>query len=101
MLSILLIYFIGKPFYDLALHHDKSRWGFAILGVLTYFVGTFVMGIILGLFAPETIDTMNNFLLTLISLPMGLLFAWLLYKFLQNKWSNSSSNDDTDTNILD
>ena len=101
MLGILLIYFIGKPFYDLAMHHDKSRWGFAILGVVTYYAGTFVMGIIIGIVSPETTETMNNLLLGLIALPLGLLFAWLLYKFLENAWSNNSSNDDTDSNILD
>jgi hypothetical protein len=101
MLGIILIYFIGKPFYDLALHHDKSRWGFAILGVVAYYVGTFVMGIILGILSPETIETMNNLLLGLIALPLGLLFAWILYKFLENKWSKDSSNDDTDSSVLD
>lgn len=101
MLSIILIYFIGKPFYDLAENHDKSKWGFAILGVVAYYLGTFVMGIILGILLPETVETMNNLLLAVIALPLGLLAAWMLYKFLENRWSNKSSNDDTDSNILD
>jgi hypothetical protein len=101
MLGILLIYFIGKPFYDLAAHYDKSQWGFAILGVVAYYVGTFVMGFVLGILYPETIETMNNLLLGLIALPLGLLFSWLLYKFLENRWSTSSSNNETDSDVLD
>jgi hypothetical protein len=35
MLGLILIYFVGKAFYDLAGLHGKSQWGFAILGIVS------------------------------------------------------------------
>jgi hypothetical protein len=46
MLGLFLLYFIGKSFYELAHEYDKSRWGFAIAGVVAYYFGTFVAGIL-------------------------------------------------------
>ena len=34
MLGIVLWYFIGKSFADLADDYGKSRWGYGILGVV-------------------------------------------------------------------
>ena len=34
MLGLLLIYFIGKYFYDLAAEFEKNKWLYAILGVV-------------------------------------------------------------------
>ena len=49
MLGILLIYFIGKSFYTLAETHNRSRWTFAIIGIVTYYASLFLGAIILGL----------------------------------------------------
>ncbi len=32
MIELVLIFFVGKAFYDLAGRHKKHQWGFAILG---------------------------------------------------------------------
>ena len=34
MLGLVLLYWIGKYFYKLAEEYDKSKWGFAILGLV-------------------------------------------------------------------
>jgi hypothetical protein len=101
MLGLLLIYFIGKYYYELAQQHDKRKWAFAILGVVAYYAGAFVMGIILGIIFPDAVDTMNNLILSLLALPMGLLFTWGLYKILENRWSNPVHDDFDDSDILD
>ena len=37
MLGLLLIYWIGKKYYELATEHNRSPWGYAILGVFVYY----------------------------------------------------------------
>lgn len=91
MLGILLIFFIGKYFYKLAEEHDKSKWGFAILGIASYYAGTFITGILLGVFlviigSEEFLDTTSELALGLIVLPFGMLASYLLYKALERTW---------------
>jgi len=107
MLGLFLIYFIGKSFYQLAHDYDKSRWGFAILGIVSYYAGTFIGGMILaiiGLIANSNfVETMPHIVLSLIAVPFGLLFCWGFYKILENQWdkpSKSINNDSLDSNIL-
>jgi hypothetical protein len=103
MLGIFLIYFIGKYFYELAQDHNKNAWLFAILGVVVYYAGTFVAGILMALFYSLALDgdieTVNDMLLGLLALPFGLLAAWLFYRFLEKSWSGEKSSNSTD--ILD
>ena len=64
MLGLLLLYWVGKYFYKLAEEHDKSKWGFAILGVVSYYAGIvvfgFITGIVMELTAPGYIDTIHE-----------------------------------------
>jgi len=92
MLGIILIYFIGKQFYTLADDYNQNKWLFAILGVVSYYVGTALGGVILGLsevFFGLSIDWENNLLLTLLALPFGILSVYLLYSVLKKKWQKS------------
>lgn len=90
MLGILLLYWIGKYFYKLAEEHNRSKWGFAVLGIITYYVGTFLFGIILGivseLVSPGFVETINDILLGIIVLPFGILGCYIFYKLLENSW---------------
>ena len=45
MLGFLLIYFIWKYYSELAVEHNKSKWGYALLGIATYYIGTFIGGL--------------------------------------------------------
>jgi membrane protein implicated in regulation of membrane protease activity len=101
MIGLLLIYWIGKGFYDLAGLNGKSEWGFAILGVVVYYAGTFIGGVILTIFALSalgiSIEGMSEILLGILAIPFGLLAAWGLYKLLQHQWENKpkiTPNDD-------
>jgi len=95
MLGLLLIYFIGRAFYRLAGKHDKSEWGFALIGVVAYYFGTFVAGILLAIFyeffATGSIDEMNDLALGLIAMPFGLLACLILYKILEKQWQQKPS----------
>lgn len=91
MLGLILIYFIGKRFAELAFDYNRKRWQFAILGIVVYYAGMLLFGFILGILSEIflwRIDEMSNILLGLICLPFGILSVWLLYKYLEKKWSN-------------
>ena len=88
MLGLVLLYFAGKAYFDLAARHEKSKWGFAILGVVSYYAGLFIGGILIAfLYALSTGDEMNELALTVCSIPVGVLTCWGLYKFLEKKWN--------------
>ncbi len=105
MLGFLLIYFIWKYYSELAVEHNKSKWGYALLGIATYYIGTFIGGLVIGfidLFADTDILESNTLILGLIALPFGLLFVWGLYKLLENKWKNQKfpEGDSLDHDLL-
>ncbi len=96
MLGLILLYWIGKYFYKLAEEYDKSKWGFAILGIVVYYAGTFAFGITFGIIAeitnPGLIEGFNETLLGLIALPFGILSCYLLYKYLEKTWEKNKPN---------
>lgn len=105
MLGFLLIYFIWKYYSELAFEHNKSKWGYALLGIATYYVGTFIGGLAIGLidlFADTDLLESNSLILGLIALPFGLLFVWGLYKLLEKKWKNQKfpEGDSLDLDLL-
>jgi len=90
MLGLLLIFFIGKSFYKLAEGHEKNKWLYAILGIVSYYIGTFIAGFLIGLYFmftdPVVIDTLSNIGLSLAVIPFGLLASWGFYSILKKKW---------------
>lgn len=98
MIGIFLIYFFWKVFSELAVQYNKSKWGFGLLGVATYYGGTFVGGICIGIYdviaGTNLSDSSNTIVLSLIAMPFGLLSVWGLYKFLENKWGSQRSEEE-------
>ncbi|ULC58871.1 hypothetical protein MBM09_13245 [Flaviramulus sp. BrNp1-15] len=93
MLGLLLIYFIGKRFYDLSVEYNQNKWLFAILSVVVYYAAGFVFGIVLAILDLYVfnwgIDWDNNFGINLLGLPVGLLAVWGFYMVLENKWKKT------------
>lgn len=92
MLGILLIYFIGKRFYDLSDEYNQNKWMYAVLGVIIYYVGAMVAGGILGVLIVMTdieIDIENSLLMSAIALPFGIGAVYLFYVLLKKKWEKS------------
>ena len=87
MIGLLLIYFIGKYFYDLSIEHNKSKWGWAIAGIVAYYTSVliiaFIVGIIAEISASGSIDTWPRAVFALMEIPSGILGAWLLYRMLK------------------
>lgn len=103
MLGLIFIYFVGKYFYELAGKHKKNQWGFAILGVASYYIGLFsaslLLGLVIGLVDASVLDGIPDIALGLLALPFGLLTCWGTYKFLENQWIKSPPTLSSD--ILD
>ena len=92
MLGLLLLYFIGKYYFKLAENFNKNKWLYAILGVVSYYVGAAIGGVVLGIadaVLELNIDWDNNILLSLIALPFGIGFCYLLYYLLKRNWGKS------------
>lgn len=94
MLGIILIYFIGKYYYDLAKEYQKNHWLFAVIGVVSYYAGTFIGGLIIGAImvsqdGGSALDDMSDIALGFMALPVGILACWGLYKLLKKQWSAS------------
>ena len=103
MIGILLIYFVGKTFYDLAGLHKKNPWGFAVLGVASYYAGNILGGVLLavlselGLFSLEGI---HETVIGIMALPIGILTCWGTYSLLRNRWEKSAEKVNRDE-VLD
>ncbi len=92
MLGLLLIYFIGKQFSNLALTYNKSKWGYAILGVVVYYAGVFIGGTIIGFTMPNLImdeTPGNTLLISLMALPIGIIADVILYYALKSVWAKN------------
>lgn len=97
MLGLLLIYFIGEKFYKLAASFDKSKWGYTLLGIAAYYVGTFVFAvllwIVLDLWGVTLNEGMDSTALSIVVVPFGLLSCYGLYRFLKKHWEKNSVED--------
>jgi len=93
MLGLLLIYFIGKKFYDLAENYNKNKWLYAIGSVICYYVsGIVILGafVLLDIFLFEWgVNWEDNYGINLLSIPIGLLSVYILYQFLEGKWKKT------------
>ncbi len=92
MLSILLIFFIGKYFYELAQDYYKHRWLYGVLGIVVYYFGTMIGGFIVAILSELLGWNMNfesSLTLTAIAIPSGLIFAVVFYFLLQRNWKNA------------
>lgn len=95
MLGLVLIYFIGKQFYTLAEDRDMHKWLYAIIGIATYYMGTFISGILIGIYSElfgNGIESMNDLVVGIIAIPFGLLAIWGLYTALDKKWTQKKRN---------
>lgn len=88
MLGLVLIYWIGKYFYVLAEKYNQNKWLYAILGVVIYYLGQIIFGVILAIFN-EFLDLgidFDNVVINLLGIPIGGLACYGFYKILENNW---------------
>ena len=91
MLGLLLIFFIGKYFYELADKYQKNRWLYAFIGIVVYYAAGALLGIILGVLdfiIGLGIDWENSVGLNLLGIPAGIAADYGLYSLLKKKWES-------------
>lgn len=94
MLGLLLIYWIGKWYYNLAKEYNKNKIVFAILGVVTYYGFTVLAAAAIIILADaEWVYNTPDQLLGLMGVPFGLAAMWGLYTVLKNSWKKEIVND--------
>lgn len=96
MLGIILIYFIGKYFHDLAKEFNKNKWMYAILAVVVFYAAQMVVGFILGLLFPEwfeMMDTGTELALNLAGLPIGIGAVYVFYILTKKKWEKEKEQN--------
>jgi hypothetical protein len=96
MLGLLLIYFVGRAFYRLAETHKRSKWLFAILGVLTYYVTQFVFGFVVFSYMIANGSVLTSGLelgITLIGILVGAAGVGLFYYLLKRAWEKNPKNN--------
>jgi len=100
MLLAITLYFIGKYFYVLATDHNRSKWLYAISGILSFFAGYVILGILLGCYGLITDDwsylEVDDVILDLICIPFAIATSILFYMWLRHRWSKSSQLDTLD-----
>lgn len=103
MLGLIPLYFIGKYFSELAHEHNRSRWGFAILGIVVYFASQFILGLLLGIAMVATDTEMTSGMeigLNLGGIVLGLGAIWLFYYLLKRSWEKKRTQQ-SDSQLLD
>lgn len=104
MLGILLLIFLGRAFYKLAFDYEKdNKWLYPVLAIVTFYAGTFIAGLVIGLIYlvnGSPVDTLDEFLLTIIGIAVGACFCWGLYAILKYNWEKNAKLN-PNSNILD
>lgn len=105
IIDIILIVVTGKYYMQLAEKYGKSKWGYAILGVATYYIVAVLFALILGLlyavFNPEALESLNEFVIGLIALAVGVGGTTVLYYFLEKSWKKNHKIENKVTSIDD
>lgn len=104
MVGLILLYFVGKAFYDLAGLNNKGQWLYALLGVGSYYAGLFVGSILIAvgyeLFI-GSVDEINETLLGFLGLPFGVLMCWGFYRLLKGRWEKKQTFSGSPEEALD
>ncbi|MDH4472841.1 MAG: hypothetical protein QE487_09535 [Fluviicola sp.] len=99
MLGLLLIYFVGRAFYRLAETHKRSKWLFAILGVVTYYVTQFLFA--LGLLSymmsrGREFTSGDELVITLVGILVGGIGVSAFYAILKRAWEKKPRIDNNE-----
>ena len=91
MIGLILVFFIGKSFYQLAKEFNKRGWLYVVLAIVVYYSSTFLFGIAVVLIQlglnGDFIESSFEGILNIISIPFGLLGCWFFHKQLKKAWS--------------
>ena len=99
MLGLIFIYFLGRSYFRLAEDHNRSKWLWAILGVVFFYVLQVILGLTLGLTAYNW-TLYNEVAVSFIGIGFGLVGSIGIFQLLKFNWSKNKVID-TESEILD
>ncbi len=92
MIALLLVYFIGRAYYELARDHGKNKWLFLLVGIAVYYVShylfAFLIIFILQISSPTTLYQLSEFVIMLMALPFSIGVTWGLLQILKKNWKD-------------
>ena len=97
MLGYLIISLVGWYFFKLAKRYHKHTWRYAFIGAAVYFLTAFTSAFIIDSLVPD-IETL---LLGFLAVPLGLVAAWMLYRYLRKRFDDQLKNPYSRSDILD
>jgi hypothetical protein len=104
MLLIVLLIYIGRAFYMLANQHNKNGWVFTVLGIVAFFGGLILGGVILAiafeLLSETSIGEFSDNTIGYMAMPFGLIACWLTHLFLRRRWKTAAPQNNSN-DILD
>jgi uncharacterized membrane protein len=99
MMSLIFILFVARAFYFMAEHYRKNKWGYAVLGVISFYGSAIAVTILL-----MGAGVNDQFLITVISSPVGLVTCRLTYVYLRKQWRQppdaTKNMDSLDSDLL-
>ncbi|MEN8786715.1 MAG: hypothetical protein ABF264_05465 [Flavobacteriales bacterium] len=99
ILIILVLVYVGILFKRLAEKHKKNPTAYAVLGIVVFLVGLFVLSFLMGLImalSGYNVQNMNVFALEIVGYFMGGTVVWLVHSYLDRKWSKNKKTTDYD-----
>lgn len=91
MLSFVILYLIGRPFYQLAKKYQlKFAWIYFVVGIASYYAGEVLLAGILLFYIEVTGDydsiaSMSDITLMVISIIAGVITCYISYQLLKKK----------------
>lgn len=98
MLSIFLFFGIATMFSRKAFDKNRNRYLWGTIGVLSYFIMPFIVGIVIAVVSPESLD--NERFLNILGIVAGFLGVGVAY-FILHKLSDPTENLVADNDLLD
>ena len=108
MIVLVLLVYIGRLFYKTAELYGKNKIAYTILGVATYYVGSFLFGLLIGIYLLFTDSDMLKVFdspeIGFSELPIGIISCVILYHSLKYFWAKEKDKkqvlDTLDDGIL-
>ncbi|WP_439128471.1 hypothetical protein [Polaribacter sp.] len=100
ILSYIFLFYVGFYFYRLAENHQKNKWLFAIIGIITYLLSLFIYPLYLRLFYKEEILDINLVLVSLKSFLIALISLFILFQVLSFMWNKKEKVNNQEINTI-
>ena len=104
MLGYVFMFFIGREFYLLAREFKKVKLVFALIGAVSYYVGsvigTYLAFHLVNLMSGSVLEPMSLLFGVVLAFAVGFATSWWFYSYLKKYWSNEEKRK-ADAEILD